>query len=458
MDRFGIAAGSKKKRGNNMNTNETDFETHVDDIVKAIGDKLERNVVVSELKRYVDDYGIDLATAKESIVRKHQGNPGALQVGAEKLLAQIGPSENNVQLKAKIVSVFRKEVTTKEGAQKVLFEGEMGDSTMRMRYTYWSDQCDFENGDVVEVLNAYSKSWNDRITLNINEGSMRKVEDEELKNLDLGIVKQSTNAAGEEIELVNLKPGMSNVTVELRVLEVETRNITVKGEAKTIFGGNVGDKSGTCRFTSWEDHNIIAGKAYKVENAYVKEFNGPDLQFGEYTKFTEVEGEDLPSLKDYEDGVQYTLAQLDERNGASDAVVEGHVFTVRDDSGLIFRDKETNRVIRNGDDRKNGVPDLRIRMIFDDGSGSCTAYLNRELTEKILERDLDSCLEFVKENFGPEALLDEIEDALLLKPLKLRGFARSDEYGLSFFARSFEPATEIDVPNVARQFLAALEG
>jgi len=441
-----------------MNTNETDFETHVDDIVKAIGDKLERSVIVSELKRYVEEYGIDLATAKESIVRKHYGNPSALQMGAEKLLAQIGPSDNNIQLKAKIVSVFRKEITTKEGAQKVLFEGEMGDSTMRMRYTYWSDQCDFENGDVVEVLNAYSKSWNDRITLNINEGSMRKVQDVELENLDLGIVKQSTNVSGEELELVNLKPGMSNVSVELRVLEVETRNITVKGEAKTIFGGNVGDKSGTCRFTSWEDHNIIAGKAYKIENAYVKEFNGPDLQFGEYTKFTEVEGEGLPSLKDYEDGVQYTLAQLDERNGASDAVVEGHVFTIRDDSGLIFRDKETNRVIRNGDDRKNAVPDLRIRMIFDDGSGSCTAYLNRELTEKILERDLDSCLEFVKENFGPEALLDEIEDALLLKPLKLRGFARSDEYGLSFFARSCEPATEIDVPNVARQFLAALEG
>lgn len=441
-----------------MQTNEADFETHVDDIVKAIGDKLERNVIVSELKRYVEEYGIDLATAKESIVRKHYGNPNALQMGAEKLLAQIGPSENNIQFKAKIVSVFRKEITTKEGAQKVLFEGEIGDSTMRMRYTYWSEQCDFENGDVIEVLNAYSKSWNDRITLNINEGSMRKVQDAELENLDLGIVKASTNIAGEELELVNLKPGMSNVTVELRVLDVETRNITVKGEAKTIFGGNVGDKSGTCRFTSWEDHNIITGKAYKIENAYVKEFNGPDLQFGEYTKFTEVEGEELPSLQDYEDGVQYTLAQLDERNGASDAVVEGHVFTIRDDSGLIFRDKETNRVIRNGDDRKNAVPDLRIRMIFDDGSGSCTAYLNRELTEKVLERDLDSCLEFVKENFGPEALLDEIEDALLLKPLKLRGFARSDEYGLSFFARTCEPATEIDVPNVARQFLAALEG
>ena len=153
-----------------MNTTETDFETHVDDVVKAIGDKLERNVIVTELKRYVEEYGIDMATAKESIVRKHSGNPGALQMGTQKLLAQVGPGENNVQFKAKILSVYRKEITTKEGAEKVLFEGEMGDSSMRMRYSYWSNQCDFEGGDVVEVLNAYSKSWNDKITLNINEG------------------------------------------------------------------------------------------------------------------------------------------------------------------------------------------------------------------------------------------------------------------------------------------------
>ncbi len=441
-----------------MQTNEADFETHIDDIVKAIGDKLERSVIVTELKRYVEEYGIDLATAKESIVRKHYGNPSALQMGAEKLLAQIGPGEGNVQFKAKILSIYRKEITTKEGAQKVLFEGELGDSTMRMRYSYWSDQCDFENGDVVEVLNAYSKSWNDKITLSINEGAMKKIQDDELEKLDLGATKSTMNQSGEDVELVNLKPGMSNVSVKLRVIDVETRTIKVKGESKTIFGGTVGDKTGTCRFTSWEDHNIIAGKAYKIENGYVKEFNGPDLQFGEYTKFTELENDDLPSLSDYEAGMNYTLAQLDERNGASDAVVEGHVFNIREGSGLIFRDKETKRLIRNGDDRKNAEPDLRVKMIFDDGSGSCTAYLNREITEKLIGRDLDSCLEFVKENFGPEALLEEMEDALLLKPLKLRGFARSDEYGLSFFAKSCEAATEIDVPNAARQFLAALEG
>ena len=442
-----------------MQTNETDFETHIDDIVKAVGDKLERNVIVSELKRYVDEYGIDLATAKESIVRKHYGNPDALQLGTEKLLAQIGAGENSVNFKAKLVSVYRKEITTKEGTQKVIFEGEIGDATSRLRYTYWNEGFDLQPGDVIEVSNAYTKSWNDVITVNMGDRCVIKpIQDEELANLDIGVVKRTMNLPGEELELVNLKPGMSNVSVKLRILDVETRKITVKGDPKTIFGGNVGDKSGTCRFTSWEDHNIVAGKTYKVENAYVKEFNGPDLQFGEYTKFKEIDSKELPSLKDYENGVQYTLAQLDERSGASDAVVEGHVLTVREGSGLIFRDKDTNRPLRNGDDRKNAVPDLRIRLIFDDGSGSCTAYLNREITEKVLGRDLDSCLEFVKENFGSEALMEEIEDALVLKPLRLRGFARSDEYGLSFFARSCDPAAEIDVPNVARQFLAALEG
>jgi len=442
-----------------MQTNETDFETHIDDIVKAVGDKLERNVIVSELKRYVDEYGIDLATAKESIVRKHYGNPDALQLGTEKLLAQIGAGENSVNFKAKLASVYRKEITTKEGTQKVIFEGEIGDATSRLRYTYWNEGFDLQPGDVIEVTNAYTKSWNDVITVNMGDRCVVKpIQDEELANLDIGVVKRTMNLPGEELELVNLKPGMSNVSVKLRILDVETRKITVKGEPKTIFGGNVGDKSGTCRFTSWKDHDIVAGKAYKVENAYVKEFNGPDLQFGEYTKFKEIDSKELPSLEDYEDGVQYTLAQLDERSGASDAVVEGHVLTVREGSGLIFRDKDTNRPLRNGDDRKNAVPDLRIRLIFDDGSGSCTAYLNREITEKVLGRDLDSCLEFVKENFGSEALMEEIEDALVLKPLRLRGFARSDEYGLSFFARSCDPAAEIDVPNVARQFLAALEG
>ena len=188
-----------------MQTNETDFETHIDDIVKAVGDKLERNAIVTELKRYVEEYGIDLATAKESIVRKHYGNPSSLQIGAEKLLAQIKSGENSVSFKAKLTSVYRKEITTKDGTKKVIFEGEIGDSTSKLRYTYWNESFNFEPGDVIEVTNAYTKSWNDIITVNLGDRCIvKKIEDKSLEELDIGIVQKSINQAGEELELVNL--------------------------------------------------------------------------------------------------------------------------------------------------------------------------------------------------------------------------------------------------------------
>tara|TARA_B000000460_G_C21473238_1_gene373526 strand:- start:738 stop:1076 length:339 start_codon:yes stop_codon:yes gene_type:complete len=107
--------------------------------------------------------------------------------------------------------------------------------------------------------------------------------------------------------------------------------------------------------------------------------------------------------------------------------------------------------------KQQGTPDLRTKLLFDDGTGALQLFLNRELTEQVLGRDMESCLELVRENYTPETLIDDLEQALLLKPLKVEGFTRSDDYGLMFFARKCEPAHNLDVPSVARQFLAALE-
>ena len=49
---------SKKQGDALMQENEPDFENHIDDIVKAVGDKLERNVIANELRRYVDELSL----------------------------------------------------------------------------------------------------------------------------------------------------------------------------------------------------------------------------------------------------------------------------------------------------------------------------------------------------------------------------------------------------------------
>jgi hypothetical protein len=57
-----------------------DFEAHVDDIVQAIDSNLNSDAVAADLKRYLDEYGLALATAKESIVRANYGDPKELRI------------------------------------------------------------------------------------------------------------------------------------------------------------------------------------------------------------------------------------------------------------------------------------------------------------------------------------------------------------------------------------------
>ena len=94
----------------------------------------------------------------------------------------------------------------------------------------------------MEISNAYTKSWNDIITVNIGDRTvMKSIEDEELKGLDLGVVRNNTSKVPKKVTVVGLKPGMRNVALKLRVIDVEPRKINIKGEEKIIFGGNIGD-------------------------------------------------------------------------------------------------------------------------------------------------------------------------------------------------------------------------
>ena len=96
-----------------MQANETDFGPHVKDIAEALENKLDEATIVEELRQYVENYGIDLATAKEAIVRKHYGDPRTLQASAFMPLANIKADESAVSFRAKIVSVFSKEINLK---------------------------------------------------------------------------------------------------------------------------------------------------------------------------------------------------------------------------------------------------------------------------------------------------------------------------------------------------------
>ena len=401
-----------------MQANETDFGPHVKDIATALEDKLDHATIIEELRQYVENYGIDLPTAKEAIVRKHYGDPGALQASPHKQLADIAPDEQAVSFRAKVISVFPKEITLKDGEQRTIFEGNLTDGSATLRYTVWREEFTVKPGAVIEVANAYSMGLNDRVDLNLGDRCrLREVEDATLDALEIPTARTNEGDTTAS-DVAGLRSGMGSVSLTVRILDVEEREVTVRDESKTLWSGTLAD-------------------AVARSDA------------------------ELPALNELEGGTHYTVETLDERGGASDAVLEGHVLAIREGSGLIFRCPECNRVLRSGQcmvhGKQQGTPDLRTKLLFDDGTGALQLFLNRELTEQVLGRDMESCLELVRESYTPETIIDDLEQALLLKPLKVEGFTRSDDYGLMFFARKCEPAHSLDVPSVARQFLAALE-
>tara|TARA_B100001750_G_scaffold53337_1_gene40511 strand:+ start:4880 stop:6232 length:1353 start_codon:yes stop_codon:yes gene_type:complete len=423
---------------------EEKHEKHIEEILNVLETDQDRAQIVSDLHKFVDGYKIDISTARAAVIRKYGGNPEALFTPSSKPLAQIVGEEPNVNFRAKLLSVNQKEITLKDGNKRQIYEGTLGDSSAVLRYTSWQEEFPYEAGTVVDVGGAYSKVWNERIDVNMGDRAIiNVVEDEALSALeiDVGSMNRGTTSS-QECTIATLQNGMNGVNLNIRVLDIEKREFVNKttNETKNLWSGQMADASGVTRFTAWKDTKMEAGKAYRIESGYVKEWQGvPDLNIGDYTTISPLELDDLPPMEAFEAGLAMPIEALAVRGGSTDVVVDGYVINVREGSGLIFRCTDCKRVLRNNQcmvhGKQDGNPDLRTKAIVDDGTGSVTTFLDNTLTEQVLGKTLDDCLESIKSNFNPESIKDDLEKALKLKPVKIRGFTRSDDYGMMFFAK-----------------------
>lgn len=77
----------------------------------------------------------------------------------------------------------------------------------------------------------------------------------------------------------DLKPGMSNVNLTVKVLEVSESKqmVTSAGVEHEILELNVGDKSGSIKLVLWDEKiisDLKTGDKVKIENGFVTSFKG----------------------------------------------------------------------------------------------------------------------------------------------------------------------------------------
>ncbi|MBN1280281.1 MAG: hypothetical protein JXA00_01385 [Candidatus Thermoplasmatota archaeon] len=129
--------------------------------------------------------------------------------------------------------------------------------------------------------------------------------------------------------VVDLAPNQQSVHLLCRVVSVNPREIQVKGEARQIFYGILGDESGTIQFTAWKDFELEKGSVIDIMNAYTKEWQGSvKVNFGDRTRIKTVDASELPEVST--EPRSYKVKEL--RGGLSSVEVTARILEITERS------------------------------------------------------------------------------------------------------------------------------
>ena len=436
---------------------EIELTPHVEEIKRVLENKVDEEVIVNELNKYLNEYHVTLDSAKRGIIRKYGGGDVAAFTPAGAVVKKIDEltgTEQNVDIQAKVVYVENKSITVK-GLSKTIVSGILGDETGTASFTIWEPgSVMLEKGSIYNFKNCYCKLWNDKVQINL--GNRGRVEPASGVSIDLPERTIAVNSS--ECKIGDIRDGMGSVTVTGRIVTYEARNVMVKGEPKTVYSGIIADDTGKIQYSAWNDFSLKEGETICVKNAYIRSWKGiPQLNMGDRCEISRVD-----SVFDVVDtsGSKKTIDGITRIGGGLDITLEGMVVDMRAGSGLIKRCPQCNRSILNGvctaHGQVNGTPDLRMKIVLDDGTGAIGAIVNRKDTETLTGITLKAA-EGLAMAQGEGVVAREVAGKILMKRISITGNVMSDDYGPSMIVKSAS-VLDVDVVSEANKLLDEVEG
>jgi replication factor A1 len=410
--------------------NEEEMQLHFEELKKELNGKIDDGQLRKELNTYLNEYRVTPEAAKRGIKRKYGADSATLFTSADSLskkIEELKGTEMNVDITAKAVYVDKKQITVR-GVPKTIVSGILGDETATAPFTIWEgDNVDLEKGEVYVFKNAYTKLWNDRVQVNL--GSRGKVEKAE--GVRVNVPERTIIADAAEVKIGDIRESHGNVTVTGRIMSVEQRNITAKGEAKIVYSGIIADDSGKIQYSAWNDFGLKEGETVLAKNAYIKAWRGiPQLNLGDKCEVSRVDD----SFGDLDLAVtKKTVADIIAMGGGLDLSVTGTVVDLRSGSGLIWRCPQCNRSVLNGECTTHGrvdpITDLRMKLIIDDGTGAISAVVNRADTERLTGITLAAAEGLAKTRGSPEIVEREMAGLVIMRKMTVTGNVLSDDFG-----------------------------
>jgi replication factor A1 len=207
--------------------------------------------------------------------------------------------------------------------------------------------------------------------------------------------------------------------------------------------GLLGDESGTIKFTKWVKAalpTVEEGKCYIFKNIISSEWQG---QFSvKLNKTSEI----IPITEDIE-------------VGSTTTEFSGAIVDIQSGSGLIKRCPECNRALVKGacgeHGKVEGIYDLRVKAVLDDGEKVQDILMNREITEALTGITLEKAREMATEALDQAVVLDMIKSKLIGRYYVVRG-AKLDRFILvETIAQNVKPLEE-NIENISKLLATAV--
>ncbi len=372
-------------------------------------------------------------------------------------LKELRPNGIPVEFVARVVSLQQREVTRKsDGSRRPLLSGLLSDGTATVRFTWWDPPREgVERGLVLRASGAEVREFRGRPELTFTwRTRVGPASPAELPRVD-----------AEEVPirpLRELAAGDEGFRVEVRVAKVAPRPVTVGEERRVVHEGIVADASGLLRLTSWSDFGLAPGEAVRISGAYVRSFRGRlELVLDERAIVARIDGAGLPDPGALLGAPPRSIAAVEDEGGGPVVTVEGIVVGLLPPSGLVYRCPECRRSVKSGICRIHGQvegqPDLRARIVLDDGTGALTVNTDRAATERLWGVTLEECRARLRDQPDPGLLEEQLLEALFGRRLRVRGSGTKDDFGVTVVPESIE-RVDVDLDAAADELSARLGG
>ncbi|HHV25122.1 MAG: Single-stranded DNA binding protein [Methanosarcina sp.] len=417
---------------------------HLEELTRALGD-LEKTGIRGEFEKLIA-FRVPPDVAKESILRKF-GRNRVLKV------KDLSANLRNLELTGRIMDLGEKSIRPREGAQEgpyKLYTGVLADETGSVLFSSWKE-LPGSIGDVINVKNAYIRVWQNRINFSIGKQSLvSKVSDSVLPPL-------SELSGSQPKKLIDIGNADFSVDTVVCVLQLSHREVLVKGRQARVITGVFADETGRLPFTAWiELPGIDIGSIIRIKGAQVRIFRGmPSVNILSSTKVSLVGPEEARKLaftfeSAAKDPIPIKIEEIDSRDSIFDVAAVGNVVSVRPGSGIITRCPECSRVIQKGNCRVHGkvegMRDMRIKAILDDGTGSMSVMFPRDLVESIYGKTLEEAEQLMFSDVSKDVVYEDLRRFLTGRYLAVRGNSSKGEYGISFVAeKAWVPDNDLEV-------------